>query len=365
MGRIEIMLSEDAIQYATDVGRTRYRVQRQDGKTDGKVSPTATGETIDIQGAIAELTLANFLGFGWAGALNITDWRSSRTEAGLVGGIRVRATNYAVGGLILHKRDLNIPHVLVNTHRCPTIEIVGWVLPDEVRQQCWWRSDLSRPCYLIPEKFLRTVVATELIAAIPPNPPTPAANTDWTWLPDVSTSLPIAAQQYVAHHFWVTPLFDVQFSNVLRSAELQGKAACTCSLGTQCSKLGTHAISSQYPGCKLESVIRTWSHRPSTRIGLCMGGITRLLAVKTKTVDYNLPKTLTFQTGTNITHFFNVPEGLWMPKSRVINDTTEVICEGGIVAVPPSVQLTQLNVWHPEVVVDVPHWLMDTAQTWA
>lgn len=362
MTRIQIQLSDVEVAHAVKVGRTRYRVQRQGGRNDGRVTPTADGETIDIQGALAEYAFAQFLNCGWAGALNLRDWEAARTEAGLVGGIRVRSTNYPNGCLPLHDQDPeDVPHVLVNTHRCPSIEIVGWTLPRLARYANWWREDIARPCYLIPEKFLREADAEQLLAAVPPPPPTPHETRDWSWLPNHTVSLTEAAQRYVQHHFWVDPLRDLQFTNPLRTPEAQGKAGCTCSEGTTCRQLGLHLVSHTFPGCRPERVANMWRHAPSTRIGIRTGGASRLLVVVTRavsTVDGPLPITLTHQTGDVRAHFYNVPHGLWLPRSQRFAAGLEILCEGGLIAVAPSTQVSgEPAFWIPAPIVDLPSWL--------
>lgn len=103
----------------------------------------------DGMAAVAEATVAAFLGIEWGG-------QSMRPDDGtdVAGCIGVRWTPRARGGLIVHPTDRsNVPQVLVIGERYP-LRCAGWKWPREALVPKYWRDDIRSPAHIVPQRDL-------------------------------------------------------------------------------------------------------------------------------------------------------------------------------------------------------------------
>jgi hypothetical protein len=105
----------------------------------------------DVQSSAAELAVAKCLGRYWTPASE-----DPGAIPGDVGAsVQVRWTARHDGGLLLHHGDNDEhPFVLV-TGRIPRFMIAGWLWARDGKRAEFWRDDLPRPTFLVPQRVLR------------------------------------------------------------------------------------------------------------------------------------------------------------------------------------------------------------------
>jgi hypothetical protein len=81
--------------------------------------------------------------------------KPSEIDSDVGGGFEVRSTGRANGCLILHDRDPDELRFILITGALPTFEICGWCYAHEGKDSAYWRSDLSRPAYFVPQSALK------------------------------------------------------------------------------------------------------------------------------------------------------------------------------------------------------------------
>jgi hypothetical protein len=107
----------------------------------------------DINGAAAEMACAKWVNTYWNGTIGIT---SGHDVGGLIG---VRSCTPG-RRLILHPRDQNeAPFVLAWVRVPPLVELCGWMLASEGKQQEFWcdPSGTGRPAYFVPAGKLHSM----------------------------------------------------------------------------------------------------------------------------------------------------------------------------------------------------------------
>jgi hypothetical protein len=157
---LRVTLTPEECEAAIAIGRARHATHERVGRRDAKVDRRA-GESIHVQGALAEQALAVALKLEWDGAFKpLDEWHVWRREGGDVQGIEVKATHRVDGCILLqaHNRSTNA-FVLVLTlrHAYPTFFIVGWKFGDEIRQDVFWDTSMPRPCWRVRQPHLRSV----------------------------------------------------------------------------------------------------------------------------------------------------------------------------------------------------------------
>ena len=106
-----------------------------------------------IDGGVAEYVVSK----GWR-----LDWgmsfKPNRTEGDLIGRdgtkIEVRHTRLPNGGLPVHDYDPADHFAVLVRGVFPTFEIVGGITVQDGQRREFWRPDLPRPCFIVPEKVL-------------------------------------------------------------------------------------------------------------------------------------------------------------------------------------------------------------------
>jgi len=108
---------------------------------------------VHIEGCAAERAVAKAYNLYWEPVVENPE--ELRGDVGLgMRSLQVRSTWRRDGRLITHDRD-NDEHVFVLVvGRLPDFEIKGWILGADAKQKCFWRSDLERPAFFVPQDKL-------------------------------------------------------------------------------------------------------------------------------------------------------------------------------------------------------------------
>jgi hypothetical protein len=107
-----------------------------------------------IEGAAAELALANILGIPWDGNLGNLD-------ADDVGHFQVRQTRYSSGKLRAHPDDKDHRAYVLMTGLIPTFSFGGWLLGRDCKKREYWCAPQSgRYAYFVPQSKLNKSLAS-------------------------------------------------------------------------------------------------------------------------------------------------------------------------------------------------------------
>lgn len=152
-----VTLNEKDISLANDVAELRNKSQRAANRKDGLVKGSSLGR--DLQGTLAELAVSRALSLPWDGKwLPISTWDTWKLEGNDVGKLEVRSTDRANGRLILHPSDKDFsPYLLVTSENHPNYKLVGWVYGKDGKLDRYWRENVPRPCYMVPQENLRSI----------------------------------------------------------------------------------------------------------------------------------------------------------------------------------------------------------------
>lgn len=104
----------------------------------------------DIEAAAAELAFAKALRAFYAPAVSP---RVDRAE-GDVGGAQVRHTKRPNGSLIVHDRDIDHQEFFLVVGAMPSFRVVGSMLAREAKDKRFWRTDVPRPAFFVPQTAL-------------------------------------------------------------------------------------------------------------------------------------------------------------------------------------------------------------------
>ena len=150
-------LDEKDILLATEVANMRNKSQREAKRKDGLVKGSSLGR--DMQGTLAELAVSRALNLPWDGKwLPIAIWDSWKLEGNDVGKLEIRSTDRSDGRLILHPSDKDFsPYVLVTSDAHPSYKLVGWVYGIDGKNEKYWRDNVPRPCYMVPQTNLKSI----------------------------------------------------------------------------------------------------------------------------------------------------------------------------------------------------------------
>lgn len=106
---------------------------------------------IDVEAAAAELVVAKALGVHWCGM------DGPDKDTGDVAGAQVRHTKRADGSLICHKRDADEDRFVLVTGSMPRFVVRGWILGAEAKADRFWRTNVPRPAFFVPQSALKPV----------------------------------------------------------------------------------------------------------------------------------------------------------------------------------------------------------------
>jgi hypothetical protein len=154
---MQIILNDTDIALATEVASMRNKSQREANRPDGLVKGSSLGR--DQQGALAELAVSRALNLPWDGKfMPVSVWDTWKLEGNDVGKLEIRSTDRIDGRLILHPSDKDYsPYLLVVAASISTYKLVGWILGKEGKQDCYWRDNVPRPCYMVPQNDLHSM----------------------------------------------------------------------------------------------------------------------------------------------------------------------------------------------------------------
>jgi hypothetical protein len=107
---------------------------------------------MNIQAACAEKLVGKATGFYCIGVKNGKD---DGNDVGLFG---VRWTSTPDGSLILHPADRDDQiFILVKGEAPYEMEIVGWIRAEDGKIKDFWRENIKRPAFFIPQSYLRPI----------------------------------------------------------------------------------------------------------------------------------------------------------------------------------------------------------------
>jgi len=150
-----VKLNKKDIKLAHKVASQRNSSQRGARRSDGKVMRSSINA--DQIGAEGELAVSKGLGAEWDGKFYpIEEWDKWKVDGHDVGMLEVRTTRYKTGRLIIHDKDQDYsPYILVLSYNCPEFFLAGWCFGNFGKNKKYWREDVPRPCYMVPQSDLR------------------------------------------------------------------------------------------------------------------------------------------------------------------------------------------------------------------
>jgi len=175
MSKILVTLTPKQIKQIIKIAKRRNAEQRKHFQKDGLVATEKTSVGADIEGAIGEAAVAKCFELKWDGSFKQhSNWLKWRHEGHDVCGLEVKTTKYKGGRLLIQSwnRD-DAPYVLatvpsdlpdaIKNQKNIQVELVGWCIGKEAKDETWWMDDWRRPCFGLPQSKLRNMV--ELVRA--------------------------------------------------------------------------------------------------------------------------------------------------------------------------------------------------------
>ena len=105
---------------------------------------------IDIEAAAGEVAVAKAFGVFYSAADTVAEDRLGDVAPG----VQVRHTKRNDGSLICHDRDADDHRFVLVTGAMPTFNVVGWILGAEAKAQEFWRTNVPRPAFFVPQRAL-------------------------------------------------------------------------------------------------------------------------------------------------------------------------------------------------------------------
>lgn len=129
--------------------RTTYHIKRGTAQTFGEREDLTVEQKRDSLAALAEATVAEYLGLPWAASPCEPD---NGVDVGDCVG--VRHTTMKDGSLIIKPKDKdNTFHVLVVGWDWP-MKVVGWAVTGHCKVPKWWRQNVPQPGWFVPQWML-------------------------------------------------------------------------------------------------------------------------------------------------------------------------------------------------------------------
>lgn len=130
------------------VGSNRHLIAMAKGRSPQMEFAGTTGWGVDIEGAAAELAVAKALGVYWSGQ------DTPDCDGDIRAGEQVRHTERPNGCLIVHKKNADDHKFYLVTGIMPTMNVVGWIMGRDAKQEQWWRTNVPKPAYFVPQSAL-------------------------------------------------------------------------------------------------------------------------------------------------------------------------------------------------------------------
>jgi hypothetical protein len=148
---MQVTLTHAECELAVQVG-ARRRLHALRNATHEVYGKAHRGDywTVDIEAAAGELAVAKALGVFFS----VKDSAAEDRADGDVAGAQVRHTQLAHGSLICHDRDHDDHRFFLVTGRMPTFVVRGWILGRDAKSSEYWREDVPRPAFFVPQVAL-------------------------------------------------------------------------------------------------------------------------------------------------------------------------------------------------------------------
>lgn len=112
---------------------------------------------MDINGCAAEIAFAKGMGMYW--------WpRATPDPDGDVGDWQVRWTEREDGALILHESDRDDQRFALVIGSMPDYRIAGWMFAAAGKIDAYWRDEVKRPAFFVPQDKLNRITALKAAA---------------------------------------------------------------------------------------------------------------------------------------------------------------------------------------------------------
>lgn len=140
---------EEALLAATVGVRRRVKAQsvkRREVHGDAHYRPPWD---LDIEGALAEMAFAKFMGAYWAGQTDPDKGSGDVMEGGIAH--HVRSTDREEGALILHPTDSDEGIFVLMVGGGIKWRCAGWMRGEDGKQQRWWRANVPHAAYFVSQ----------------------------------------------------------------------------------------------------------------------------------------------------------------------------------------------------------------------
>lgn len=149
---IRVELTDHEMRLAAHAGVERQLEALRLGRQDNH-GFEGDGWGVHIEGACAEVAVAKATGRYWDAVV-----RRPEDLAGDVGrGLQVRSTRRSNGSLIIHHSDPDDAAFVLVVAKPPVFNLVGWIRGRDGKHDEWWRADLPRPAFFVPQRELTRV----------------------------------------------------------------------------------------------------------------------------------------------------------------------------------------------------------------
>jgi len=169
-GHFEVRLTEEEQHEASRVAWQRHYSHRERGRLDTKTRAGDDGRLLDLRGALAEQAVAVAFAVPWDGKFKpIGEWELWRREGHDVSGIEVKSTKRRDNCLLLRKHSSpKLPAVLVIVESKSLVTLVGWCFTHEGQRDEYWRTDVPKACYMVPQRDLRPMAELSKLLGVEP-----------------------------------------------------------------------------------------------------------------------------------------------------------------------------------------------------
>ena len=151
---VDVLLSRAECRAAALVGVER-RLRALGEKSREVYGAAAGGDywTIDVEAAAGELAVAKLLDVFWSAK----DSPAEDRVAGDVAGHQVRHSRRFDASLICHRRDSDDQSFVLVVGAMPSFRVVGWLPGVEAKSSVFWREDVPRAAFFVPQSALRPI----------------------------------------------------------------------------------------------------------------------------------------------------------------------------------------------------------------